>query len=70
MFSCGGLEGEMDRTTCSVSLPVYRSKTTVSDYLDIPVNNAVNPTGKSFKMLSLDDRLSANSSDKAVTQCH
>uniref|UniRef100_A0A8C7ISX2 VWFA domain-containing protein n=1 Tax=Oncorhynchus kisutch TaxID=8019 RepID=A0A8C7ISX2_ONCKI len=28
VFSCGGLEGEMDRTTCSVSLPVYRSKTT------------------------------------------
>ncbi|XP_045072972.1 integrin alpha-L-like isoform X2 [Coregonus clupeaformis] len=28
LFSCGGLEGEMDRTTCSVSLPVYRSKTT------------------------------------------
>uniref|UniRef100_A0A8C7CZS7 Zmp:0000001082 n=1 Tax=Oncorhynchus kisutch TaxID=8019 RepID=A0A8C7CZS7_ONCKI len=33
VFSCGGLEDEMDRTTCSVSLPVYRSKTTVSDYL-------------------------------------
>ncbi|CAB1344935.1 unnamed protein product [Coregonus sp. 'balchen'] len=28
VFSCGGLEGEMDRTTCSVSIPVYRSKTT------------------------------------------
>uniref|UniRef100_A0A8C7CGS8 Zmp:0000001082 n=1 Tax=Oncorhynchus kisutch TaxID=8019 RepID=A0A8C7CGS8_ONCKI len=39
VFSCGGLEGEMDRTTCSVSIPVYRSKTTVSDYLDIPVQN-------------------------------
>uniref|UniRef100_A0A4W5P3D4 Zmp:0000001082 n=1 Tax=Hucho hucho TaxID=62062 RepID=A0A4W5P3D4_9TELE len=39
VFSCGGLKGEMDRTTCSVSLPVYRSKTTVSDYLDIPVQN-------------------------------
>uniref|UniRef100_A0A8C8MAK4 VWFA domain-containing protein n=1 Tax=Oncorhynchus tshawytscha TaxID=74940 RepID=A0A8C8MAK4_ONCTS len=39
VFSCGGLEGEMDRTTCSVSLPVYRSKTTVSNYLDIPVEN-------------------------------
>uniref|UniRef100_A0A8C7CLI2 Zmp:0000001082 n=1 Tax=Oncorhynchus kisutch TaxID=8019 RepID=A0A8C7CLI2_ONCKI len=42
VFSCGGLEGEMDRTTCSVSIPVYRSKTTVSDYLDIPVNNVQN----------------------------
>ncbi|XP_071245053.1 integrin alpha-X-like isoform X1 [Salvelinus alpinus] len=28
VFSCGGLEDEIDRTTCSVSLPVYRSKTT------------------------------------------
>uniref|UniRef100_A0A8C8H6X9 VWFA domain-containing protein n=1 Tax=Oncorhynchus tshawytscha TaxID=74940 RepID=A0A8C8H6X9_ONCTS len=28
VFSCGGLEDEMDRTTCTVSLPVYRSKTT------------------------------------------
>ncbi|XP_045547214.1 integrin alpha-L isoform X1 [Salmo salar] len=28
VFSCGGSEGEMDRTTCSVSIPVYRSKTT------------------------------------------
>uniref|UniRef100_A0AAZ3Q766 VWFA domain-containing protein n=1 Tax=Oncorhynchus tshawytscha TaxID=74940 RepID=A0AAZ3Q766_ONCTS len=28
VFSCGGLEGEIDRTTCSVSIPVYRSKTT------------------------------------------
>uniref|UniRef100_A0A8C7P674 VWFA domain-containing protein n=1 Tax=Oncorhynchus mykiss TaxID=8022 RepID=A0A8C7P674_ONCMY len=39
VFSCGGLEGEMDRTTCSVNIPVYRSKTTVSNYLDIPVEN-------------------------------
>uniref|UniRef100_A0AAZ3RAF6 VWFA domain-containing protein n=1 Tax=Oncorhynchus tshawytscha TaxID=74940 RepID=A0AAZ3RAF6_ONCTS len=47
VFSCGGLEGEMDRTTCSVSIPVYRSKTTVSDYLDIPVNNAQLDNGNS-----------------------
>uniref|UniRef100_A0A673ZNP2 Integrin alpha-L-like n=1 Tax=Salmo trutta TaxID=8032 RepID=A0A673ZNP2_SALTR len=49
VFSCGGLEGEMDRTTCSVSIPVYRSKTTVSDYLDIPANNTVNPLVKLLK---------------------